>query len=234
MSLWQTRAEESGPPTGPRALQFETPEVALGRLRAGSVRLLSLPWQRTGPGPLRVLEARTDCGCALIESAPRELAERARGRLRVRVTAPRRPGPMRHRVRVVTDGPPGHDVHDVWISAHVDVDVAVKPSTVSLPPGPTGSEVQAVLEVAWDRSTHGARLLPRARLIALEGEIDVGPPPRPGADAVQIVATLRRPAKPGRISGWIEVDLGDRGPIAVPVRGTVVPARPEGGASLDR
>lgn len=219
---------------GPRALQFETTEVALGRLQAGAVRMVSLPWRRSGPGILRVLEARTDCGCALIRSAPSRVEAGASGRMRVRVTAPRQPGPLRHRVRVVTDAPAGHDVADIWISAHVDIDVAVTPAAVDLPPGPAGGEAQALLVVAWDRSTMGPEPRPAARLIGLAGEVALGPPPRPGADAAQIVATIRRPGRPGRLAGWIEIDLGRRGPVAVPVRGLVHPARSEDRASPDR
>lgn len=244
-SLWALSAGRAsrvpltgaGDPAGraaePPRLELEAHEIALGRLRPGEERRAQVGWRRRGAGVLRVLGVRSACGCALVDPLPRELPAGASGSLGLRLTARRAPGPQRHRIRIVTDAAPGLDVLDIWIGGHVESDVAITPTRVVLPPGQGGVEITSAVEVRWDRSSAGA-LVPLARLVGVAGRVDVLPPAAPGADACQIVFSVRRPEAPGRLRGWLELDLGARGPIAVPIEGVVHPRRPEAGDAPPR
>lgn len=219
------------PESEPRALVFDAGRVALGRLQPGRERRVRIAWHRTGRGPLRILRARTDCGCALVQGVPPVLPEGARGAWMVSLSVRRQPGPLRYRLRVITDGAPGQDVSDVFLAGHVATDFDIRPIRLDLEEGIGGAEAVALVSVRWDPSTLQLAL-PGARLIGLAGHVQIAPPARAGATGVQLILTIQRPQALGRFSGWLEVDLGPRGPTTLPIQGEVIPASfPPGAAA---
>ena len=205
-------------PSGPRGIRFLEPVVDLGRVPSDRERTVGLRWARTGSGPLRVFDVQTDCGCAVTRPLPDVLAARAHGTLRVRLSTHRRDGPLRVRVRVITDGDPPHDVADAHLVGYVRRPFRLRPDALQLGARTPGSTVERRIEVTWLAGS--SPVTPVVRLAGLRGRVAVEPPAirRNGRD---LLVRLRVPERTGPFAGVLEVDLGRLGTQAVPIRGEV-------------
>ena len=115
------------------------------------VRVVELPWRRTGEGPLRVLGVRTGCGCALVEDPPRLLPAGARGALRLKLHPRMRNGPFLVRLRVYTTAPPPADRVVVRVRGHVRGSFSFHPPALDLGARSPGARLQREIEVRWAR-----------------------------------------------------------------------------------
>lgn len=215
-------------PTGSPGLGFEPSELDLGRLEPGERRSAAVSWLRTGPGPLTVLAVRPGCGCVEADGLPRDLPAGQAGRLRVTVVGPSRPGPFTDRVKIVTDAVdlgPQHasGIYELRIRGHVADDVVARPSELALGGQPVGTLLERRVEIVTTKEA--ARRPISCTLEGVAGDVRVRPPAILGRDGWCLALRLRIPRDPGPLRGVLNVDVGPRARLRIPVRGLAIPTR---------
>ena len=221
-------------PDPPGGLQFARSEVDLGLMAGGEARRVEVPWRRTGEGPLGIRTVETGCGCLLASGLAKVLPAGALGTLVLDIAGRRAPGPFTLVVRILSDRPPD-DLHHLRIRGFVGSDTVVSPAALPLAALSPGRSVERLVTV---RPPPGRERTPvEARLVGLVGETRVVEGPliqatsgRRQPDGVvrghDVIVVVRAPDEAGPFLGHVEVRVGNEGLWRLPVRGTVVAARP--------
>ncbi|MFV1958258.1 MAG: DUF1573 domain-containing protein, partial [Planctomycetota bacterium] len=217
----------------PPDLLFDPPAVDVGALLPRAQAAVEAPWRRTGPGPLVVYGIRPDCGCLRVEGLPRDLPEGAAGRLRVAIEAPRRPGPFRYRIRVITGGrrSGGRELLVLPVLGYVDREVVARPDVLDVGRRTAGRPLTRSMEVRATPAAAKEQI--GARLEGLAGRVKVGGPRIRGHDGWCLDLELVVPETPGPFEGVVVVTVGARTPLRIPVRGRAVaqPTPPRAGSA---
>ena len=211
------------------ALRFVSPVVALGALEADAEREAFADWHCEGSGTLRVLALRPDCRCAEATGLPAYVQGGTRGRLRVRLRVPRRGGVFVARIRVITDGPPGADVHTLVLSGHVTGDWTFEPSLLDLGRWEPGRRVVRMVSLSGPPADVSGLLLRHLepRVDGFAGRVGVLSPTQAGPGAcARLRVEIRMPAEGGVHRGHVLVHVPDGEARLLPIRCTVVPDAP--------
>ncbi len=206
-------------PQGPRGVAVPD-TLDLGRLAADAQLDAEVPWERVGPGPVRVLDVRTDCGCAVVRPLPKILAEQACGRLPVRIRVGSRVGPFSVRVRIVSAGDPPADVATCRLRGYVDQPLRGHPAALALGRRSAGAALERRVELRWyadaaDPDVH-------TRLSGVDGSITVGPPASRSHPGALLTLQLHAPTQPGPLRAHLMVEVAGVGELLVPITGDVV------------
>ena len=208
-------------PSGAARLRFERMHVAVGLLPAGSERRISLRWRCVGTGTLRIAAVRPDCGCLATSGLPAQLSAGDEGTLRLRVRAPRAPGPFRSRLRIFSGRTGPLERQCLIVTGAVGSEEAgaagawrIRPAAVDLGRQPAGAQLTRLLQVealeAPDRL--------EARLVGVAGRTRVRPALGGAFPGCSVVLELRLPAAVGPGAGFVELSSAGSAVRRIPVR----------------
>jgi hypothetical protein len=173
--------------------------------------------KNAGDAPLRLLDVRADCGCAIPAVDAREVAPGASVAMRVLFRTLTFAGPLTKRVRIRSDDPE-RPLTEVRLVMDVSAGVVLSPARLAFGDVLHGTLPKATLTARWKEGV-GTPFRVKSVESRLDLAFETTPYDAPPWKGTRITATFRTPPPIGTVSGVAHVttDSPEAPRLAVPV-----------------